>query len=136
MGNHSAIDLHGSQVLEKKARRGCEQRPRRRGSVGMEILLNQLRVFSLRQRGHQQYTRFCRVEGVGHQPGLAVIRRYDAAAGTGGSHHHDARLLRFLIPAALRTDTDPAPVPAYISVGMMGDRRIVHILRIVAGNHK
>lgn len=56
-------------VIEKKARRGCEKRPRRRGSVGMEILLNQLRIFSLRQRGHQQYTRFCRVEESATSPG-------------------------------------------------------------------
>lgn len=112
MGNHPPSICMEAVSLRRKHGEGVNNAPRRRGSVGMEILLNQLRVFSLRQRGHQQYTRFCRVEGVGHQPGLAVIRRYDAAAGTGGSHHHDARLLRFLIPAALRTDTDPAPVPA------------------------
>lgn len=35
----------------------------------MEILLNQLRIFSLRQRGHQQYTRFCRVEESATSPG-------------------------------------------------------------------
>ncbi len=103
----------------------------------MEILLNQLRIFSLRQRGHQQYTRFCRVEGVGHQPGLAVIRRYDAAAGTGGSHHHDARLLRFFDTGGATYRHRPRPGSGVDNtLGMMSDRRIVHILRIVLGNHK
>ncbi len=111
MGNNPPSICMEARSLRRKHGEGVKtpspQRISRYGNIAESAA-----DLSLRQRGHQQYTRFCRVEGVGHQPGLAVIRRYDAAAGTGGSHHHDARLLRFLIPAALRTDTDPAPVPA------------------------
>ena len=93
----------------------------------MEILLNQLRIFSLRQRGHQQYTRFCRVEESATSPGWL------SSGGTTPLPVREARTTT--MPACCAFDTGGAtyrhrPRPGSgvdNTVGMMGDRRIVHI---------
>lgn len=61
----------------------------------MEILLNQLWIFSLCQCGYQQYMCFCWVEGVGYQFGLVVIWWYDVVVGMGGLYYYDVCLLCF-----------------------------------------